>query len=77
MSAKSRRAVSSIDRIKLPQPDPKNITALTRNLPNNPILPWNHYDSPLLQAESSDAETSSETSNETSNKTGSQTRQIE
>ncbi|PSB22614.1 hypothetical protein C7B61_08060 [filamentous cyanobacterium CCP1] len=35
-------------RIKLPEPDLKNITVLTSNLPNSPILPWNHYDSPWL-----------------------------
>ncbi|MFP4133104.1 MAG: hypothetical protein ACLFTJ_03005 [Halothece sp.] len=32
--------------IKLPDPDMENVTVLTDNLPNNPILPWNHYDSP-------------------------------
>jgi hypothetical protein len=39
------------DRIKLPEPDLRNITVLTRKLPNNPILPWNHYDSPWLEEE--------------------------
>jgi hypothetical protein len=38
------------DRIKLPKPDLRNITVLTRKLPNIPILPWNHYDSPGLDA---------------------------
>lgn len=52
-SAVERLIESSIDRVKLPKPDLKNITALTRNLPNSPILPWNHYDSPQ-QAETSD-----------------------
>jgi hypothetical protein len=33
--------------IKLPDPDPDNITVLTQNLPNKPILPWNRYDSEL------------------------------
>lgn len=47
MSAKSIHSGSSVDRVKLPKPDPKNITALTQNLPNNPILPWNHYDDSL------------------------------
>lgn len=32
--------------VKLPDPDMENVTVLTDNLPNNPILPWNHYDSP-------------------------------
>ncbi len=35
----------------LPEPDTENITVLTRELPNNPILPWHHYDSPWLDAE--------------------------
>lgn len=33
--------------IKLPNPDPDNITVLTEHLPNKPILPWNRYDSEL------------------------------
>jgi len=27
-------------------PDLDNVTVLTDSLPNNPILPWHHYDSP-------------------------------
>jgi hypothetical protein len=45
-------------RIRLPEPDMSNITVLTRQLPNEPILPWHHYDSPWLHPEveeSSDA----------------------
>ena len=38
-------------RVKLPAPDRQNITVLSRKLPNQPILPWNHYDSPWLEAE--------------------------
>ncbi len=30
----------------LPEPDPENITVLSKSLPNKPILPWNRYDSP-------------------------------
>ncbi|GFE69889.1 hypothetical protein [Chroococcus sp. FPU101] len=33
-------------RIEIPEPDADNITVLTHKLPNKPILPWNHYDSP-------------------------------
>jgi hypothetical protein len=51
MSPRSAYFASSAERVKLPKPDMKNITVLTRNLPNNPILPWNHYDSPWLEAE--------------------------
>lgn len=32
-------------KIKLPEPDLENITVLTENLPNKPILPWNRYES--------------------------------
>jgi len=34
------------DGFTLPAPDRDNVTALTDHLPNNPILPWHHYDSP-------------------------------
>jgi hypothetical protein len=51
MSPKSAYFAGSAERVRLPKPDMKNITVLTRNLPNNPILPWNHYDSPWLETE--------------------------
>ena len=38
-------------RVALPEPDPDNITVLTNKLPNKPILPWNHYDSPWKEDE--------------------------
>jgi len=41
----------STQELRLPEPDPANITVLTKNLPNNPILPWNHFDSPWLEQE--------------------------
>ncbi|QDZ40536.1 hypothetical protein FRE64_11575 [Euhalothece natronophila Z-M001] len=37
--------------VKLPDPDMENVTVLTDNLPNNPILPWHHYDSPWEEEE--------------------------
>ncbi|NMG05692.1 hypothetical protein [Brasilonema sp. UFV-L1] len=37
--------------LRLPKPDPANITVLTPNLPNKPILPWTHFDSPWLENE--------------------------
>jgi hypothetical protein len=37
--------------IQLPEPDSDNITVLTDKLPNKPILPWNHYDSPWHESE--------------------------
>lgn len=55
MSLSSANLVNLDDRItlriKLPKPDLRNITVLTRKLPNIPILPWNHYDSPWLEQE--------------------------
>ncbi|MEC4985089.1 MAG: hypothetical protein SAJ37_05505 [Oscillatoria sp. PMC 1068.18] len=38
-------------RLELPEPDLDNITVLTGKLPNKPILPWNHYDSPWQEEE--------------------------
>ena len=37
--------------IHLPRPDAENITVLTRELPNEPILPWHRFDSPWLQSD--------------------------
>lgn len=44
--------------LNLPEPDPENITVLTRNLPNKPILPWHHYDSPWSEAHEENVEDS-------------------
>ncbi|HBB36110.1 MAG TPA: hypothetical protein DDZ80_26200 [Cyanobacteria bacterium UBA8803] len=44
--------------LKLPEPDPDNITVLTQNLPNKPILPWHHYDSPWSGAKEENPEES-------------------
>lgn len=35
----------------LPEPDPENITVLSKSLPNKPILPWNRYDSPWQEGD--------------------------
>ncbi|NJL82285.1 MAG: hypothetical protein HC890_03785 [Chloroflexaceae bacterium] len=40
---------TSLPEVHLPEPDPENITVLTQNLPNTPILPWNQYDSPGMR----------------------------
>ncbi|WP_204153083.1 hypothetical protein [Leptolyngbya sp. CCY15150] len=37
--------------VRLPEPDTENITVLTHELPNEPILPWHRYDSPWLDAD--------------------------
>ncbi|MBD1915941.1 MULTISPECIES: hypothetical protein [Cyanophyceae] len=52
-------------RVALPEPDVSNITVLTENLPNEPVLPWHHFDSPWLERDDaisaeSDAEATSE-----------------
>jgi hypothetical protein len=36
-------------RVALPDPDVSNITVLTESLPNEPVLPWHHFDSPWLE----------------------------
>lgn len=38
----------------LPEPDLENLAVLTTHLPNKPILPWNHYDSPWENEENQD-----------------------
>jgi hypothetical protein len=42
-------------RVALPKPDTNN-TVLTESLPNDPILPWHHFDSPWLEKEEPAAE---------------------
>ncbi|MFZ9736378.1 MAG: hypothetical protein ACO3EZ_00025 [Prochlorotrichaceae cyanobacterium] len=37
---------SPVKGLRLPEPDPENITVLLHNLPKDPVLPWNRYDSP-------------------------------
>jgi hypothetical protein len=51
MNSKPVDTIGSGEHLTLPEPDPDNITVLTRNLPNTPILPWNHYDSPWSEPE--------------------------
>ncbi|WP_035987813.1 hypothetical protein [Leptolyngbya sp. KIOST-1] len=43
-------------RVALPEPDVSNITVLTESLPNEPVLPWHHFDSPWLEREADDSE---------------------
>jgi hypothetical protein len=47
----SNRAEKATEKkvIRLPKPDAENITVLTRELPNAPILPWQRYDSPWMK----------------------------
>jgi hypothetical protein len=48
-------------RVALPEPDVSNITVLTESLPNEPVLPWHHFDSPWLERDAA-PETEGETS---------------
>jgi len=48
-------------RVVLPEPDASNITVLTESLPNEPVLPWHHFDSPWLERDD-EAETEAEQS---------------
>ncbi|NEO02111.1 MAG: hypothetical protein F6J94_14435 [Moorea sp. SIO1F2] len=58
MNSKQVNKKPSGEPLSLPEPDPENITVLTRNLPNKPILPWNHYDSPWRDGEPENPEAS-------------------
>ncbi|MGB3312426.1 MAG: hypothetical protein WBG32_20325 [Nodosilinea sp.] len=49
-------------RVALPEPDVSNITVLTESLPNEPVLPWHHFDSPWLERD--DQAVSDETGSE-------------
>lgn len=42
-------------RVILPEPDASNITVLTESLPNEPVLPWHHFDSPWLERDDATA----------------------
>ena len=57
MSCEEEDMKTSEKRLPLPKPDPANIKVLTSNLPKNPILPWNHFDSPWLDGEESEVDT--------------------
>ena len=51
MNSKQIDITESGKSVNLPKPDPANITVLTPKLPNKPILPWTHFDSPWLEDE--------------------------
>lgn len=57
MNSNDMESPSPEKRVQLPDPDVDNITVLTRELPNAPILPWHHYDSPWLESEESEGAT--------------------
>lgn len=66
-----------VTRIELPEPDTENITVLSHKLPNTPILPWNHYDSPWEEQENPDLETSPDHPEETKSSPEEITEEIE
>lgn len=52
----SEQTTSAVSKcVRLPEPDTDNITVLTHALPNEPILPWHHYDSPWLNSSPEEA----------------------
>ncbi len=53
-------------RVCLPKPDVNNITVLTESLPNEPILPWHHFDSPWLEKDDAAAEEAAQAESERS-----------
>ncbi|TVQ11842.1 MAG: hypothetical protein EA368_04965 [Leptolyngbya sp. DLM2.Bin27] len=48
----SHQEIALDRRVVLPEPDASNITVLTESLPNEPVLPWHHFDSPWLEPDS-------------------------
>lgn len=68
MNSNQENTTSSTGSLRLPEPDPDNITVLAHNLPSKPILPWNRFDFPSLNKESKKVEqTSQQKSSPTSN----------
>jgi hypothetical protein len=51
--------------VVLPEPDTDNITVLSHNLPNKPILPWNRYDSLWDETKTDEIKTSQDEETET------------
>ena len=68
MNNNQENTTSSTGSLRLPEPDPDNITVLAHNLPSKPILPWNRFDYPSVNKESNQLEqTSRKKSSATSN----------
>lgn len=61
MNTNQANTTPSGEHLTLPEPDPDNITVLTRNLPNKPILPWVHYDSPWREGSAENEDESQNT----------------
>ncbi|MEL6381021.1 MAG: hypothetical protein AAFQ89_00825 [Cyanobacteria bacterium J06626_18] len=56
-------------RVSLPKPDVDNITVLSESLPNEPVLPWHHFDSPWLGQEQAKDQPGAESQAETDSET--------
>ncbi|BAZ49816.1 hypothetical protein NIES4103_24290 [Nostoc sp. NIES-4103] len=59
MNSNQENTTSSTGSLRLPQPDPDNITVLAHNLPSKPILPWNCFDYSSVNKESNQLEQTS------------------
>ena len=54
---------TSIKRVRLPKPNPANMTVLIDNVPKNPIFPWNKYYYPWPKKEAELEQSESEQQN--------------
>ncbi len=63
----SQNGCSAQENLCIPEPDKENITVLSSELPNSPILPWHHFDSPWIEdAESGAADADANAAEESS-----------
>ncbi len=60
ISEMSQTGLSAQDGLCIPEPDKENITVLSSELPNSPILPWHHFDSPWIAEDAESAEASAD-----------------
>lgn len=60
ISEMSQNGCSAQDGLCIPEPDKENITVLSSELPNSPILPWHHFDSPWIAEDAESAEASAD-----------------
>ena len=56
ISEMPQNGCSAQENLCIPEPDKENITVLSSELPNSPILPWHHYDSPWIAEDAESAE---------------------
>lgn len=58
----SQNGCSAQENLCIPEPDKENITVLSSELPNSPILPWHHFDSPWIDEDAESAEAADDVS---------------